>query len=55
MTTLILLLIAAALALVNIGILSANILVLWITIKCYTEVLKIEHVKRIGVNDAKGG
>ena len=40
--------IGVLLACVNLIILGCNILVLWIVIKLYTEILKIEHVKRIG-------
>lgn len=34
--------------LVNVGILGCNLLVLWITIKLYTEVLKSSLIKNIG-------
>lgn len=34
--------------LVNVGILGCSILVLWIVVKLYTEILKVGHIKNIG-------
>ena len=35
----------------DVGLLACNLLVLWIVVKLYTEILKIDHIKKIGTTE----